>query len=258
MSEKREPTHDQEEHEPIDHHDERAEDVEQHSGNDEEPQETKTTKMAAKMDSLDKTHPTMALAIFVVIQFICILFMTIATPIGMFKIDDEWRDQIYPSYGGKDRLCVTAWGMKMGCGTKDYYHRSFTHAFCYRVRINFKVVEALSIMTISFMTITFIMGIFSLFQMVGKMLTAAMGVFCMILCLIPWCVLAGMYHQLPCCNTIKGVRDCSFYPEHENLFLRGKYVPRFKTMGSYGPAFGLIVTAWTLQLIASVIAFLPF
>lgn len=209
-----------------------------------------------------KKHPIIGLIIFTVLQFIALLFYVVATPIEMFTLNDEWTKRIYPEITEDKRICVTAWGLKLGCRTRSYYSRDYSTAFCFRVRVNFRVVEAFCIMNIAFMTFGFIFGFLSLFQKVAKNTAAAISILTTVTAMIPFCVLAGMYHQLPCCEStyeddMLVSRDCTFErPINPSLF--NEEVPRFKTMGKYGAGFGLIVTAFALQFVGSVFAVAPF
>ncbi|KAK7199849.1 Amastin surface glycoprotein [Novymonas esmeraldas] len=177
----------------------------------------------------------------------------------MFELNRTWRVKLYGPTTSTKSLCVTAWGMKDGCNTARYYNRDFTHTFCYRVRVNFKLVEAFCIMTIGFMSLGLIMGILAVFHKVSKGATGAVGTFAMVLCIIPWGIVAGMYHQKPCCetngwNTDNKVTICT----GNNTRLGAEDVPPFKTMGKFGAGFGLIVASWAIQVIALVFAFVPF
>ncbi|KAL7694907.1 amastin [Lotmaria passim] len=238
-------------HEPVNE----AASEKQHTGSEHEEKEPK------KKDKYDRggEHPTIGLMVYVVLQFITMLFVVIATPIQLFKINNDWRDKIYPELvGSKKRLCVSAWGMKLGCNQKGYYNRDFTHTFCYRVRLDFKIVEAFCLMTICFMVLGLALGILSIFQKVSKGATGAIGAFAMVLCLIPWGIIAGMYYQKPCCettgwNTDNKVRNCV----GNNTNIRNEDIPGFKHMGSYGAGFGLLVAAWAIQVVAIAFAFAP-
>lgn len=204
-------------------------------------------------------HPVIGLYIYIVLQFVSLILVVVATPISMLKINDTWRDKIYPELAGDSRqLCVSAWGMKLGCNQKGYYRRDYTHAFCYRVRVNFKIVEAFCLMTIGFMVLGLVLGLCSSFHMVGKGATGSIGTFAMVMCLIPWGVIAGMYYQKPCCettgwNTDSKATDC----RGNNTNIVDEDIPGFKTMGSYGAGFGLLVAAWAIQVIAIAFAFAP-
>jgi hypothetical protein len=203
-------------------------------------------------------HPVIGLIIYVILQFITLVLVVVATPISMFKMNDEWRNKVYPELNSSSKkLCVSAWGMKLGCNQKGYYNRDFTHTFCYRVRLDFKLVEAFCLMTIAFMVLGLVLGICSIFQLVGKGATGSIGTFAMVMCLIPWGIIAGMYYQKPCCettnwNTGAKVRDCRGNNTNIN-----EDIPGFKHMGSYGPGFGLLVAAWAIQVVAIAFAFAP-
>lgn len=211
-----------------------------------------------KKDKYDRSgpHPIIGLIIFLVLQFIAILLLCVATPIELFTLNDTWRDLIFPSLvGTNEKLCVTAWGMKAGCRSTGYYNRDYTTNFCYRVRTNFRVIEAFFLMSLAFMVFAFIAALFSVCQKVGKGSVGALSVFAVMVCVIPWGVVAGMYWQKPCCetdywHTPQQVRVCVFSNGSQD-------VPPFKDMGSYGAGFGLTVTAWCLQVVASIFAFLP-
>lgn len=239
-------------HEPVN---EQSEHEQSHSGSEHGEEEPK------KANKYDRggAHPIIGLIIYTVLQFITLLFVVVATPISMFKINNEWRDKVYPELTGKsEKLCVSAWGMKLGCNQKGYYKRDFTHAFCYRVRVDFKIVEAFCIMTIGFMVLGLALGICAIFQKVSKGATGSIGTFAMVTCIIPWGILAGMYYQKPCCettnwNTDHKMTDC----RGNNTNIVGEDIPAFKHMGSYGPGFGLLVAAWAVQVVAIAFAFAP-
>lgn len=254
----REPTGADDHHEKKNTSPEHADEVEKHTDDGSENSDT-----PKKKDKYDRSgpHPIVGLIIFLVLQFLALLLLTVATPLEMFTLDDTWRDQIFPGLAGSDKkLCVTAWGMKEGCRSAKYYNRDFTNNFCSRVRLDFKIVEAFCIMAIAFMAIALITSIFSICQKVGKGSVGALGVFAAMLCLIPWGVLAGMYWQKPCCETYdwhtpQQQKVCVFSP-FSNAW--NKDVPPFKDMGKYGPGFGLIVASWALQVVGCVFVFLPF
>ncbi|KPA80047.1 putative amastin [Leptomonas pyrrhocoris] len=229
--------------------------------NEEPHTESENGEEPAKKNKYDRggKHPVVGLIIYCVLQFVALLFVVIATPIAMFKMNNEWRNKVYPQLASSSKqLCVSAWGMKLGCSQTGYYNRDFTHTFCYRVRVNFKVVEAFCIMTIGFMVLGLAMGLLSVMQKVTKGSAGAIGAFAMLLCIVPWSIIAGMYYQKPCCettgwNTDNKVRNC----QGNNTNIVNEDIPGFKTMGNYGPGFGLLVAAWALQVVGIVFAFAP-
>lgn len=241
-------------HEPVN---EAPQSEEPHSGSEAAEEEEE----GGKHDKYDRNakHPVIGLYIYIVLQFITMLLVVVATPISMYKINATWRDKIYPPLASQSKqLCVSAWGMKLGCNQKGYYDRDFTHTFCYRVRVNFKIIEAFCLMTIGFMVLGLVLGVCSAFHMVSKGATGSIGTFAMVMCLIPWGVLAGMYYQKPCCettgwNTADKVTVCI----GNNTNLQTEDIPAFKHMGSYGPGFGLLVAAWAIQVVAIAFAFAP-
>lgn len=217
---------------------------------------------AEELKKIDKyarggDHPIIGLIVFTVLQFVALLLVVVATPIGMFEINPTWKAKLYGLPASGSNICVTAWGMRNGCGSTGYYNRDFTHTFCYRVRVNFKIVESFCIMTIGFMMIGLVMGVLAIFQKVGKGATGAIGAFGMVLCIIPWGVVAGMYHQKPCCETNGWNTDAKTTVCTGNNTRLTEDVPPFKTMGKFGAGFGLLVAAWAIEVIAVVFAFAP-
>lgn len=173
----------------------------------------------------------------------------------MYKLNNRYRDRIYPELTGTTTpICVTAWGMKRGCRSTGYYSRDYTTDFCYKVRVNFRVVEAFCIMTIVSMIIALAFGLMSIMQIVGKGPTGTIAVIATFFAVIPWGIVAGMYNQLPCCQTWFGVTpqnttDFDVYYTFcsgTNQTWGNETVPKFKQMASYGAGFGLLVTAFTL------------
>lgn len=233
---------------------------EKRSNSDEEKRsQSEEGETTTKKDKYDRSgpHPIIGLIIFLVLQFIAIVLLTVATPLEWFKIKASYGAQLYGS-GVTKPVCVTAWGMRHGCGSKHYLDRSFTHTFCYRVRIDFKLVEAFCIMSLGFMVFAFILGIASCMQKASKMAVGGLAGLAMLCALIPWGIVAGMYYQKPCCNTrdwlTVPVKTCTY----ENSRMAGQDVPPFKDMGKYGSAFGLSVTAWALEFLAVIFAVIPF
>lgn len=245
-----------EEHED---HNEHEHEHEHESENEEKGSHSSDEEVQKNKYDRDGKHPIIGLIVFTVLQFIALLFTVIATPISMFKLNDEWRDKVYPSLAGNSKsICVTAWGMKLGCNTASYYNRDFTHTFCERVRLDFKIVEAFCLMCIFFMFVGLIMGVLSILQKVGKGPTAAIGTTAMVFSIIPWGVLAGMYHQQPCCETTgwnTDVKVTTCVGDNTDVTVP---IPPFGKMGSYGAGFGLLVTSWCLMVIAIIFAFIPF
>lgn len=245
---------------PVEHED-------GHEDNHEENPEGGSSHHSGEGDekfAINAPHPTTGLWIYTIIQFFALLLTVIGTPLEMFVLKNEWRDQIYPDLTGADKkVCITAWGIKSDCRSARYYSRDFLAAFCFRVRVNFRVIEAFTVMAIIFMAVGMVMGLLSTRQMMGKGATGAVGAFAMVLAIIPWGVVAGMYYQLPCCNTIgwntpAKVTSCVFESPERHPGLVTVNVPRFKDSSNYGPGFGLLVAGWALQVIAIVFAFLPF
>ncbi|KPI84070.1 amastin-like protein [Leptomonas seymouri] len=239
-------------HEPLN---EATNEVKSHSSTESEEEKV------VKKDKYDRggKHPIVGLIVYSVLQFIALLLVVVATPISMYKMNDGWRDKLYPELASSSKqLCVSAWGMKLGCNQKGYHNRDFTSTFCYRVRVNFKIVEAFCIMTIGFMVFGLVMGILSIFQKVGKGATGSIGTFAMVLCVVPWGIIAGMYYQKPCCETTGwGTNDKSVNCRGNNTNIVDEDIPGFKDMGSYAAGFGLLVAAWAIQVVAIVFAFVP-
>jgi len=226
------------------------------SHHDEEQEGEEGQTDMSKYDK-DKKHPIIGLIVFLCFQFVALLFMVVATPIEFFTIKDEWRDKLIPDDHSGKTMCITAWGIKSGCRSRGYYLRDYRRVFCNRVRLNFKIVEAFCLMTIGFMTFALIAGIMAVCHKTSKGATGGLGTFAMVLCIIPWGVCAGMYHQRPCCETT------GWETSQRTTVCTGmnpavtEPIPRFKEMGKYSAAFGLVVAAWCLQFIGIIFAFIP-
>lgn len=268
--------HDDQRHEPVDEypenegHESNPQSQERASDLATETSEQKRQKEEEAGGDMDKNrydkkgpHPITGLIIYTVLQFVALLFVVVATPIEMFTIGDEWRDRIYPELAGTDKtLCVTAWGMKAGCRSTRYHNRDYTRTFCSRMRLNFKIVQAFCIIAIGFMSFGLLLGVASIMHKVGKGSVGAIATFAMLCCLMPWGIMGGMYWQLPCCETddwyLPTQRTTCYFDVQAPAAATGLDVPAFGKMGKYAAGFGLIVTAWCLQVIAVVFAFLPF
>ncbi|CAG9574597.1 amastin-like surface protein-like protein [Leishmania major strain Friedlin] len=157
--------------------------------------------------------PFVGALLFTVIQFLVLLFVVISVPIS--QIDSK-----------RSRACYTFWGMKSDC-RKVHYTAKGKSAFgnCRQRLNNMSSGAAFAIISIFTTLVALVFGILMLIRIscavVFPLIFTCISIFTI---LVSWACVAGAYTIKMC-----GVKWCSFAFE-------------------YGPGFGLMVTAWFLQI----------
>lgn len=223
------------------------------------PSPSHSDHASERMQTVDKdSHPIICIVIYCFLQAISLILMVVATPLEMFILNSYWTGRLYPALAGSPRsICVTAWGMKHGCRSNHYYNRDYTHTFCYRVRVNFKIVEAFCIMCIFFMLVGLILGCLAVLDHVSRGAVAAVAGTAMFFAIVPWGVIAGQFNQLPCCRGmyLDGVRQSvTCASQNPNVL---ETLPPFHRMGRYATGFALLVISWIFQVFAIITILIP-
>ncbi|KAH9600028.1 Amastin surface glycoprotein [Trypanosoma melophagium] len=158
-----------------------------------------------------------------VIECVVFLFVLIGTPLETFRLHNPL---------GSDS-CITLWGAR-NCGSASYSSRDFR---CNREKSTMNAGAAFAIISI-FVTLVAILTFF----LTGKLSPAGLiGKICAILAvftiLIAWATPASVFHQHMC--KMLSIRLHSYKENGWHL----------------AAGFGLMVTAWCLQIIAVVLSF---
>lgn len=165
--------------------------------------------------------PAIGAMVFTVVQFIIFLFVVVATPISMF--DSGFRS------------CFTLWGFKPDCHKTHYVARGISAFGCGQRRNNMNGGAAFAIVSIVMTLITLIFGILIIVNVkCVRMIPLVLCVLSCITILISWACVAGVY-SISMCNG------------------SGSFLPgAFKRYIVYGAGFGLMVTAWVLQVLNTI------
>ncbi|AYU79213.1 amastin-like surface protein-like protein [Leishmania donovani] len=158
--------------------------------------------------------PFVGALLFTVIQFLVLLFVVIATPIS--QIDSK-----------TSRTCYTFWGMKSDC-RKVHYTAKGKGAFgnCRQRLNNMSGGAAFAIVSVFTTLAALVFGILMLIRVscavVFPLIFTCISIFTIF---ISWACVAGAYTIKMC-----GMKWSNYSLE-------------------YGPGFGLMITAWCLQIV---------
>ncbi|KAK7199375.1 amastin-like surface protein-like protein [Novymonas esmeraldas] len=160
--------------------------------------------------------PFIGAVVFTVLQFIVFLFVIVATPVAQFD----------PKSGSG---CWTLFGFKNSCGSPGL-DRTGTAAFgCVQRRNNMNGGAAFAIISIFTTLVALVFGVLMLLRIsCAVFLPLLFTCLSVITILISWACVAGAY----------SIKMCNVY------FYNGV---------NYGAGFGLMVTAWCLQVINVVV-----
>ncbi|KPA82130.1 amastin-like protein [Leptomonas pyrrhocoris] len=175
------------------------------------------------------------IVIYCILQFIAFLFLLVGTPIDMFRAKNE------DTIGNKP--CLTMWGTKEKCYSTKYDIRpDDLFVLCKERRDRFRAAEAFAIIHIVVYLVACILGFVQL---------------CCCSCL-RWACLA---------LNILGITSCISWAIMADLYLRNSSASltwsgspncyKFNLAFKYGAGFGLLVTAWCLNIVAMVFLMLP-
>ncbi|ORC86593.1 amastin-like surface protein-like protein [Trypanosoma theileri] len=158
-----------------------------------------------------------------VVEAIVFLFVLIATPLEMFRLDVLGGDS-----------CITLWGARK-CSSTKYSSRSFQ---CDRQRNTMRAGAAFAIISIFFTLVCVFMIFLKDTIKIGSFVAKVCAIVSVCTILIAWATAAGVYHQKMC----------------KILLFE---LPSYKNDGwKLGAGFGLMVTAWCLQVINAVLCFI--
>lgn len=162
--------------------------------------------------------------ICVILQFLVFLFVLIATPL------DAFRGQ----RSGNQNLCYSMWGRKF-CGANSLNPWKFPYKGfpCAAIRDLMSTAGAFAIFSILITLIVFVLMVLNIARIVriANMITFIIAIIAVVTTLISWACMAGANGRK--CDGSRGLADYEF-----------------------AGAFGLMVTAWILQMIVCVLVFI--
>ncbi|XUY37206.1 amastin-like surface protein, putative [Leishmania panamensis] len=162
---------------------------------------------------------SIALLVYVVLQFIAFLLVLVATPLDMFR----FKPQV-PNFRG----CLTLWGFTNSCGSVLYNGTVYdVWDECPRHLMRFHAAEAFAIISIFVYGTAFVLGVIMLFC-----------------CSILRWVCLGL-------NILGAITACIVWATMVVIYFNGEGndCPPLRRLTHYGAGFGLFVAAWVLNLI---------
>lgn len=177
------------------------------------------------------------LIVFTAIEFIVFLFTLIGTPIAQFvPVPHYWGNWV-------DHSCYTLWGIKVPCSSTKYSTKGDVwlwsgdgNSNCKQRKRIMAAAGALAIISICISFLIVICGALLIWKGWRQLFipTTVMCIVTFSTLLVCWACVAGVYHDRMC--------------------KRGYFGINMKDMGyKLGPGFILILIAWILQLVNSVL-----
>ncbi|CAD2219866.1 amastin-like surface protein-like protein [Angomonas deanei] len=164
--------------------------------------------------------------IYTILQAIVFIFVLVATPIDMFKPKNNNFWITIPGWSPAGRgSCYTMWGYKTDCSSTKYTSKGTAAFGCGRRRNNMNGAAAFAIISIFLTLVALVFGILLICKCLGAIVPLILSIIAMVTILISWACVAGVYTQ----------GFCGGNP--------------YKTNMKYGAGFGLLVTAWCLEVI---------
>lgn len=159
--------------------------------------------------------------VFAIVQFLVFLFVLISTPLEHFVAKGNW---------GNGSGCFTMFGYQNSC--RGSYTSKGTEAWgCVKRRDNMNAAGAFAIISIITTLAALVFGILMVIRIPCAVLFPVVLVLVSVLTiLISWGCVAAVYGQ----NMCKG---------------NAAVGAAFKFFTSYGPGFGLMVTAWCFEVV---------
>ncbi|KEG08650.1 amastin-like surface protein-like protein [Trypanosoma grayi] len=156
--------------------------------------------------------------IFLILQAIVFLFVVIATPLAVYR-------------SPLTNACYTMWGYKLNCDSTSV-QASWS---CNQQRDTMRAAAAFSIISIFFSLISTALAALSLFcnMRLSNMILFVLSVLIVFTLMVCWACIAHV-HDANVCSPISGGSIGRFY--------------------GYGAGFGLLVTSWVVQILASILA----
>lgn len=159
--------------------------------------------------------------IFTAIQAIVFLFVLVATPTSQFN-----------ARGGGG--CFTLWGYKLDCGSTKYNARGTAAFGCGHRRNNMNGGAAFAIFSIFTTLVALIFGVLMICRIpCSFIIPLVFTILSVATILVSWACVAGVYTTNMCSGTLS--------------------YGKFSSWTTYGAGFGLMVTAWCLEVIAVVV-----
>ncbi|KAH9599388.1 Amastin surface glycoprotein [Trypanosoma melophagium] len=160
--------------------------------------------------------------VFCVLSFCSFALSVIGTPLDMFRVRSS-------------SVCVTLWGSRATCGTNEY---TPTDWGCSIRRSHINGARAFSILSILLSFVAFILGVLLVIEKIifRRTVPAVISLGASITLVLTWGLVAGVYNQM-LCETATSAGNS----------LKGTH--------KYGAGFGIIVTAFGLQFIATIVEF---
>lgn len=158
--------------------------------------------------------------VYIVVECVVFLFALIATPIAQFKLE------------GFATMCITMWGLKLKCDSTKYDARGADAFGCDQAKNNMAAAAAFSILSIVVLLAAIAWGFLLILQKVSfKWIRPILALVATVFLLICWACVAGVYTSKMC--------EAADFEKYS-----------YKEFGyRYGAGFGLMVTAWVLQLL---------
>ncbi|XQJ30362.1 amastin-like surface protein, putative [Leishmania guyanensis] len=162
---------------------------------------------------------TIALLIYVAVQFVAFFCVLVATPIDMFRSRN--RTGLFPTE------CLTLWGLKLDCTGTIYYLPSDKWWFdCTSRRDRFRAAQGFAVISVFVYGAAFVLGVIMMFCC----------------CYLRWVCLA--------LNCVGAVTVCIVWASMAVTYNRdeGPICPAWRTMYTYGAGFVFFLLAWLLDL----------
>nr|CAJ2471558.1 unnamed protein product [Leishmania braziliensis] len=165
---------------------------------------------------------SIALLVYVVLQFVAFMFVLVATPIDMYRFRIGSVHSFFPDH------CITLWGVKVVCSNLAYESSSDAEwALCPTRRDRFRAAQAFAVISIFVYLAAFLLGVIMLFCCrYLRWVCLALNCFGAVTVCIVWVAIVVSYNR-------DDGDDCFVVAEFYN----------------YGIGFFLLLVAWVLDIL---------